>query len=37
MIMAEEEFHAQLEGNIKPIFDAIRRKDPRGCYGPWGE
>ena len=27
MIMAEEEFHAQLEGNIKPIFDAVRRKD----------
>jgi hypothetical protein len=27
MIMAEEEFHAQLEGNIKPIFDAIRRRD----------
>ncbi len=27
MIMADEEFHAQLEGNIKPVFDAIRRKD----------
>jgi hypothetical protein len=27
MIAAEEDFHAQLEGNIKPIFDAIRRKD----------
>lgn len=27
MTMAEENFHAQLEGNIKPIFDAIRRKD----------
>jgi len=27
MITAEEDFHAQLEGNIKPIFDAIRRKD----------
>jgi hypothetical protein len=27
MINAEEEFHAQLEGNIKPIFDAIRQKE----------
>jgi hypothetical protein len=27
IIMAEEDFHARLEGNIKPIFDAIRRKD----------
>ena len=27
MITAEEDFHAQLEGNIKPIYDAIRRKD----------
>jgi len=26
-IMAEEEFHARLESNIKPVFDAIRRKD----------
>ncbi len=27
IINAEEEFHARLEGNIKPIFDAIRAKD----------
>lgn len=27
MITAEEDFHAQLEGNIMPVFDAIRRKD----------
>lgn len=27
MIIAEEEWHAELEGNIGPVFDAIRRKD----------
>lgn len=27
IITAEEDFHAQLEGTIKPVFDAIRRKD----------
>jgi hypothetical protein len=27
LITMEEKFHAQLEGNIKPIFDAILRKD----------
>lgn len=32
IITAEEDFHANLEGNIKPVFDAIRRKD-LGFYG----
>lgn len=27
IIMAEEDFHARLERDIKPVFDAIRRKD----------
>jgi Protein of unknown function (DUF4238) len=27
MINAEEDFHARLEDNIKPVLDAIRRKD----------
>ncbi len=27
VITMEEKFHAQIEGNIKPIFDAIRRKN----------
>jgi len=27
IINAEEELHAQLEGNIKPVLDAMRRKD----------
>jgi Protein of unknown function (DUF4238) len=27
IITAEEEFHARLESDIKPVFDAIRRKD----------
>ena len=27
IITAEEDFHAELEGNITPIFEAIRRKD----------
>jgi hypothetical protein len=27
IITAEEEFHARVESDIKPVFDAIRRKD----------
>ena len=34
MIMAEEEFHSRLEGDIKPIFDAIRHKDLSFYHDP---
>jgi hypothetical protein len=27
MITVEEDFHAELEGNIGPVFEALRRKD----------
>ena len=34
MITAEEDFHARFEGDIKPLFDAIRRKDLRFYRDP---
>lgn len=34
MIVAEEEFHSHLEGDIKPVFDAIRNKDLSFYHDP---